>query len=144
MSKQDREDNERGACANKLTKRLSVLNLSGILDKSANNIMNVSRINALRNSINSHNDTVAKILLPSKETAEKKLQIESAFRVCKEAFFDLSAACLFMFENNASMSSPSTGEVKDAITGALSKFCSDFLSASNVRGGGGDRGRRIS
>lgn len=93
--------------------------------------MNVSRINALRNSINTHNDTVAKILLSSKATAEKKSQIESAFRMCKEAFFDLST-----LENSAFTSALSLGEVKDVITGALSEFCSSFpLSISEARAG---------
>lgn len=103
--------------------------------------MNASRINALRNSINTHNDAIAKILLSSKETAEKKSQIESAFRVCKEAFFDLSSACLFLLENGMPSTGPSLDEIKNTVISALSEYCSTSSgSASDARAGRGDGG----
>lgn len=143
MSSQDKDDNTRCFVAPKrtLTKRHSSSNLSGMLERSTGNVMNVSRINALRNSISVHNDAVAKILLSSKESAEKKQQIESAFRVCKEAFFDLSSACLYMLENNEPVSSPSLGDIKDAVAGALSDFHSALpVLASGACAERGDAG----
>jgi len=76
-----------------LTKRISsASNLISANDKSF--AMNASKINALRQSVNRHNDNVSKILLTSKESLDKKTQIESAFRACKEAFIELSVAYL--------------------------------------------------
>lgn len=151
MSKQDTEtqhldvleDGVSGACAKKreLTERLSCSHLAGVSDESAscmNNVLNASSINALRNSITRHNNNIVRMLLTSKETVEKRQQIESALRACKEAFFDLSSACLFMLENNASLSASSLNEVKDTITDALSEFRSTLppaaLSAREVAG----------
>jgi len=86
-----------------------------------------SKINTLRQSVNRHNDNVSKILLASKESLDKKTQIESAFRACKEAFIELSVAYLTLLENGTA--SPITSEeVKNIICSSMSKV-GDFLLA---------------
>src|SRR5436190_22216976 len=82
-----------------ISKRLSRSNLTDTSDKGTGNIMNVARLNALRNSINEHHSIISKMLLSSKELADKRSQIDAAFRICKEAFFDLSSACIVLLEN---------------------------------------------
>lgn len=77
--------------------------MSNILNASGkSNVINASRIFALKQSINIHHEGISKLLLSSKVSLEKRMQIESAFRFCKEAFLELSTAYLCMFENNKS------------------------------------------
>jgi len=75
-------------------------------------VTNASKINALWQSINRHNDNVAKILLAS--------PIESAFRACKEVFIELSTAYLTLLENSTAF--PITPEeLKNVIGNLMSK-----------------------
>ena len=126
------EDGERsvGAIADRcmtdrnIVRRSSCSNMSGTSDRSAGSIMNISPLNALRSTVNSHHKAVNKILLSSKETADRKTTIDTAFRVCKEAFLDLSSACIAMLENKTESSTLSLVDVKSALEDVLSKFCS--------------------
>jgi len=89
--------------------------------------MNASKINALRQSINRHNDNVSKILLASKESLDRRTQIESAFRACKEAFIELSSAYLTLLENGTA--SPITSEeLKNVIDKSVSKVGDSLLA----------------
>lgn len=49
----------------------------------------------------------------SKESLDRKRAIESAFRACKEAFLEVSTACLGLLENNVAPSSLS--EISEVI-----------------------------
>ncbi|RLU21146.1 hypothetical protein DMN91_005519 [Ooceraea biroi] len=60
--------------------------------------ISVLRINALKRSIGRHNDNVAKILLGSRDTLDKRQSVESAFRACKEAFFEISSAYINLLD----------------------------------------------
>lgn len=53
-------------------------------------MMNTSRVNALRTSVQRHSDAVSKLLLFSKETLDRRATIESAFRACRDAFMEVS------------------------------------------------------
>jgi len=90
-------------------------------------LMNASKIHALRQSINAHNDNVTKILMTSKESSEKRNQIETAFRACKEAFLEISTAYLSRLEIEASTPSP-TEELKLIINDSLSKISDSLLA----------------
>jgi len=89
--------------------------------------MNASKVNALRQSINRHNDNVAKILLANKESLDRRTQIECAFRVCKEAFIELSSAYLTLLENGTT--SPITSEkLKNVIDKSVSEVGDSLLA----------------
>ncbi|XP_020294518.1 uncharacterized protein LOC109860075 [Pseudomyrmex gracilis] len=68
---------------------------------ATNTRINVSKINALRASVDRHSDLVAKVLLSSKEHADKKSAIESAFRACKEAFVEVSSVLINILEDKS-------------------------------------------
>lgn len=108
-----------------LVKYISATNLLA-MDRSCN--MNASRINALRQSINRHNDNVSRILLTSKESLEKRAQIESAFRVCKETFLELSTAFLDLQVNKMSVSL-SSEELKTIVNNTMTEVYTDSLLA---------------
>src|SRR5580765_7122115 len=78
-----------GAGGRVMSKRLSQLSLTGGSDRSVlrGGNLQLSKINALRISINEHN-IAAKILESCKVAVEKRRQIESALRHCKEAFIE--------------------------------------------------------
>lgn len=83
--------------------------------------LNLKRINALKSSINEHYDNVMKILLSSKETTNRKNQIESTLRLCKESF--LEALTNFLEEGSP--------EKTDAIKDALREVLSEEISTLN-------------
>ncbi|KAL6419272.1 hypothetical protein ACFW04_014001 [Cataglyphis niger] len=60
--------------------------------------MNASRVNVLWATVNRHTDAVSKLLLSSKETLEKREIIESAFRVCREAFMEMSTVLISLID----------------------------------------------
>lgn len=60
--------------------------------------MSASKVNVLRVSVDKHNDAMARILLISKNTADKKATIESAFRSCKDAFLEVSLALINLLQ----------------------------------------------
>ncbi|XP_071651374.1 uncharacterized protein [Temnothorax longispinosus] len=126
-----------------LAKRLSASNLSA-LDRSCN--MNASRVNAMRQSINNHHDNVAKILLACKESKDRKAQIDSAFRFCKEAFLEFSTAYLSLLDGGGN-ATPLSGDLKSFIGKAITEGydslqartpacnCSIVSSESRLHGG---------
>lgn len=88
---------------------------------------NTSRVSELRTMVKEHNDNVSKLLLSSKDTLDRRTQIELAFRECKEAFLELSAGYLLLLENRKSASSLSS-EVKNFVSNTVSKKLDSLLS----------------
>jgi len=74
--------------------------MSNASDKNTDIIMNAPRLATLKQTINIHNDTIAKLLLSSKETLQKRSIIKSAFHVCKEAFLELSTTYIALLDGN--------------------------------------------
>lgn len=89
-------DGAGGRVISKRTTQLSLMGNDRSVSRGGN--LQVSKINALKVSINEHNDAIVKILLTSKETAEKRTQIESAVRYCKEAFFEVAGMLTHLLE----------------------------------------------
>ncbi|XP_024876853.1 uncharacterized protein LOC112457818 [Temnothorax curvispinosus] len=104
-----------------LTRTLSAANLQ-------NSVLNASKVNALRQSLNRHHDNVSRLLLTSKENLEKRTQIDSAFRACKEAFIELSAAYLKMIESDSQQ--VNIAETVRSIVGDALSDAHDKLTAS--------------
>lgn len=100
------------------TRQNSVAAISGVSDRSVarNNNLRLSKINSLKVSMNKHSDVVAKILLTSKDTAEKRGQIESAFRFCREAFLEMANTLTCMIDEG---SSERINNMKQAVRDAL-------------------------
>jgi len=119
---------QRDGCTHRtnFTKRISSAS-NQILANDKSFVTNASKINALRQSINRHNNNVAKILLASKESLDKKTQIESAFRACKEAFIELSTAYLTLLENG-NTSPIISEELRNIIDNSMSKVGDSLLS----------------
>ncbi|XP_020297471.1 uncharacterized protein LOC109862001 [Pseudomyrmex gracilis] len=117
MGDEDGEDSS-GLCrdGSKMTRTSS---RSNMIDKSPPGIiMSVSKINALRASISKHEETFTRLMLSSKDTIERKAQIESAFRVCKEAFLDVSSVLAHLLEEKSSEKSV-IREVRRVVMDAL-------------------------
>lgn len=97
---------------------------TGLLKKaSTSSALTISKINALKQKVNRHNDTVAQTLLFSKVALEKRKDIEAAFRECKEAFLEVTTVLSgILEERDASASVSAEGlvrTVKDAVVEAL-------------------------
>lgn len=77
--------------------------MSGVTDRSVAraSCIHLSKINALKASIDEHNDAIVRLLLTSKETAEKRNQIESTFRFCKEAFLEVATTLTCLLEESS-------------------------------------------
>lgn len=72
-------------------RQTSNLNVTGVSEVEVDGIvMNISRINALKASVCKQNDNISQILLSGKETLDRRSKIESAFRMCKEAFMEVT------------------------------------------------------
>ena len=85
-----------------LTKQSSDVSISGMSDRSVGRSSGstLDRISVLKNSLNEHHDIMIKELLTSKETADKRNQIESAFRFCKEAFLEVANTLTCLLNEN--------------------------------------------
>lgn len=81
----------------------------------------ISKVGALTASVNSHTYAVLKMLLTSKETAEKRAIIESAFRVCRDAFLEVSAVLVHSLEEKAVDNVSVQKFVRDAVREVLSE-----------------------
>lgn len=57
-----------------------------------------SRINALRRSVDERYDSVSSLLLGSKESLERRTQIHSAFKICKETFIEVAGMMMGALE----------------------------------------------
>lgn len=71
-----------------LTKRSSTSNI--LSDRTTFESMNVSRVNAFRATVDRHCELANRILLTSKEIAERRGQVDVAFRACRDAFLEVS------------------------------------------------------
>lgn len=77
---------------NILTRRLRDLNIS---ERGATrDARMMSRVQELKESMERHNDNMARLMLTSKESLERRTQIETAFRANREAFVELSTILL--------------------------------------------------
>jgi len=79
-------DQDNNSSKQDLARRASASNLSSLRAKSSVAVMNAFTVLELKQSVNKHHDDVGKLLMLSKESLERKTQIESALRVCKKAF----------------------------------------------------------
>lgn len=85
---------------------------SGMSERLSGGTLISSRVNALRAAVNGHADSVAKFILSSKESLEKRTNAESAFRACKDAFLEVSAILMGVLdERTVSSASLSAGEI---------------------------------
>ena len=85
------------------------------MQESSFEALNLSRVNALKATVESHSDLISKLMLSSKESLEKRTTIESAFRACRDAFMEVSAVFTFMLEERMSSNSLSVEDVKTAV-----------------------------
>lgn len=56
------------------------------------------RVNELKAVVNNHTDNIIKVLSTSIKSLEKRCAIESAFRVCSDAFMEVSTILINMLE----------------------------------------------
>lgn len=95
---------------------------SEYLDLSAS--FTSDKIKALRSAVDKNTEVVTRLLLSSKESLERRKAIETAFRVCRETFLEVSAACVGLLDcNDSSAANPSLSEIKEVIAGAVSEYC---------------------
>jgi len=102
-------------------------------------IMTVSKINALRASIGKHEEVLTRIMLTSKESADRRTRIESAFRVCKEAFLDVSSVLAHLLEEKSS-GKTMVREIKGVVEDALRKSEERIMDATGLRVAEGESG----
>lgn len=82
----------------RLKRQLRVAGIADVSDSMSTKLLSISKVNALRASVDKHNDAVAKVLLTSRDSLDKKSIIESAFRACKEAFVEVSLDLINLLE----------------------------------------------
>lgn len=117
-----------------LTRKISA---SNITDKYPLNVaMTPSKIYALRQAVNRHNDAIARILITSKESVDRKSQIENAFRVCKEAFQEVSIVLAYVLENKPGLDESNIDTLKKVVGEAMG----DVMAASVTTAPTADRG----
>lgn len=115
--------------------------LSGMPEVSlADVITNVSRITELRQSINKHNDRIAKLLLSSKETSERRTIVEAAFRACRDAFNEVTTVLIGVLNDKSEAKSLDLDGVKRVVLDALNEDKSRLpaLPMAGPAGGGAD------
>lgn len=114
-----------------LTRKGSAVSLAidSMLEKSTVGGMSISQICALRQSILRRDDAVAKIFMASKESLEKRAVVESAYRLCKEAFLEV-AAVLIQTLDKGDMRVAIVEEVKMIVSEALKATVSRDVSVS--------------
>ncbi|XP_011688406.1 PREDICTED: uncharacterized protein LOC105450322 [Wasmannia auropunctata] len=91
--------------------------------------VNVTRIKELKESIDAHNNAVVELLISNKDLKDKRVKIESAFRACKEAFVEVSAAYVSLLENG--MLKSNLNSIKSVVGEAVSEVCNKLMGASN-------------
>lgn len=119
-------------CENKTNKTSKLSNVSGVFDRklSRSNHVDIAKINTLKASVNKHYDVVTKFLLTSKETAEKRSQLEIAFRVCKDAFLEMATSLAYYLENGSA--THTIGDVKLAVREVMEDFKANSRSTDSV------------
>lgn len=108
-----------------MSERCDLINLSR---------MNVSRVNALRASINRHTDNIVQTLLTSKETKPNRAVIEASYRACRDAFMEVSTFLINLLEERSANAGVATQDIKKAVADALDDFGSRNLSGTPVEG----------
>lgn len=73
------------------------------------------------------------MLLTSKDSSDKRLKIESAFRYYKEAFFELSTVYLCALEEIKKSDSISSDTIKGMISRAISQLENELFRGSSSR-----------
>jgi len=101
------------------TNKRGVFAKNDSFDKAQDFVLNVSRVNALKRSINDHSDKVSELLSASKIASDKRTKIEAALRVSREAFAEISAAYIGLLE--LGMKSPSSEMISGIIKNVLSE-----------------------
>lgn len=92
---------------------------SGMLKRSFD-VLNSSRVNALRATVDRHTDTVSRLLLSSKETLDRRAVIKSAFRACRDAFMEVSTVLINLLDGCPTPSaSLSVVDIKKVVVEAL-------------------------
>lgn len=88
-----------GVAMRGLTRRFpSGSKLAGMSEVSSDASTIVSRISALKASVDRNCSNVTQVLSASKETKDKKCQIEAAMRMCREAFMEVSSILFYTIE----------------------------------------------
>jgi len=64
--------------------------------------LNVFRINALRISVDRQCELVNRIILTSKETMERRSQVDAALHVCRNAFLEMSIVLVNLLDERSS------------------------------------------
>lgn len=96
----------------------NILNTSGTLERSFD-VLNSSRVNALRATVDRHTDAVSRVLLSSKETLDRRVVIESAFRACRDAFIEVSTVLMSLLDGSASSAGILAGDIRKVVVRAL-------------------------
>lgn len=125
-----------------LSKQSSNSNLiPGMSERSGFDIMNASRVNALRATVNRHSDAAMKALLASKETLANKAVIEAAFRTCRDAFMEIATILINVFDERITSSASKTGDVKRIVGDELNAFRGRGLSSSVCHSGNSEKSK---
>lgn len=82
-----------------LAKRPSSSNILG--ERTAFESINISKINALRASVNRQYELASRIILTSKETAKRRGQVDTALRVCRDAFLEVSTVLVNLLDEKS-------------------------------------------
>lgn len=103
----------------------SLQSMVGPCGSSAGIVMSASRVLAMRCSIDDRVNAISKILLTSKVSSDKRYQIESAIKTCKEAFFVLFTVFLCMLKERKN--SLSSEAITDTIFQAFLQFGAEYV-----------------
>lgn len=126
-------------------RRMSSAHINGGDEKAlTKNALTISKIHALRQSVDRHNGDIAKLLLSSKETLDKRVTIEAAFRTCKEAFVEVSTMLMGILEGGMATDVGIVEEVKKAVNDIIDNrlhAVGDSLDVMPI--GGEDRLRSV-
>lgn len=96
----------------------SASNLNTGISERSFEVLNASRVNALRATVDRHSDTVSKLLLASKESLEKKAIIEAAFRACRDAFMEVSTVLVNLLDERSATANLSMADREGSGGGA--------------------------
>lgn len=129
-----RKDGTEVEIANRRTldRRMSCTNMYGVEEITQSvNALAISKLNALRQSVDRHNNDIAKLLLSSKESLERRGHIEAAFRTCKEAFVEVSTMLMGSLEGNAVADGGIVEEVRKAVNDIMENRVREFRKDSD-------------
>src|SRR5436309_1136795 len=90
-----------------LQRRASNTAIAGMLERPVG-AMNIERVNLLSNVVDGQSNKVYKFLMSNKETVDKRGIIEAAFRTCRDAFMEVSAALISLLGERSSNSNVDT------------------------------------